>query len=453
MKKITSIILGLMCTSAIAVASSADSRAVASPGAEGSDRYATGSRDEVSFNRNFDDRTLRVDYIFSATPGGERTVCLAGQSSTDGWAGRRRRLAQLPLQGNGTVTVCSEATGDTLYRTSFSSLYHEWLTTDEAAATPKAFEHSVLLPFPKAPAIISIDLLDNRHEPMAAMNYRFDPTDILIEKKGRGKMAPHRYIHKGGNPKDAIDVAILAEGYTREEMDDFYRHAAIAVESILSHEPFKSKADKFNFVAVATESEDSGVSVPRLDDWKSTAFSSNFSTFYSDRYLTTLHVKDIHNAISGIPYEHIIILANTDEYGGGGIYNSYTLTTARHKNFRPVVVHEFGHSFGGLADEYFYEQEQEESYPLDVEPWEPNITTLVDFDSKWKHLVKEETPVPTPEKSAAIYPVGVYEGGGYTFKGVYRPADRCRMRDNDWPVFCPACEEALANLIDFYAGE
>ncbi|MDE6430560.1 MAG: M64 family metallopeptidase, partial [Duncaniella sp.] len=162
---------------------------------------------------------------------------------------------------------------------------------------------------------------------------------------------------------------------------------------------------------------------------------------------------DIHNAISGIPYEHIIILANTDEYGGGGIYNSYTLTTARHKNFRPVVVHEFGHSFGGLADEYFYEQEQEESYPLDVEPWEPNITTLVDFDSKWKHLVKEETPVPTPEKSAAIYPVGVYEGGGYTFKGVYRPADRCRMRDNDWPVFCPACEEALANLIDFYAGE
>ncbi|MDE6429870.1 MAG: hypothetical protein K2K65_01695, partial [Duncaniella sp.] len=218
MKKITSIILGLMCTSAIAVASSADSRVVAAPGAEGSARYAPGGRDEVSFTRNFDDRTLRVDYIFSATPGGERTVCLAGQSSTDGWAGRRRRLAQLPLQGNGTVTVCSEATGDTLYRTSFSSLYHEWLTTDEAAATPKAFEHSVLLPFPKAPAIISIDLLNNRHEPMAAMSYRFDPTDILIEKKGRGKMAPHRYIHKGGNPKDAIDVAILAEGYTREEM-------------------------------------------------------------------------------------------------------------------------------------------------------------------------------------------------------------------------------------------
>lgn len=407
----------------------------------------------TAFNRNFDEKTLRIDYLFSATPAGERAVHLSGQSTVDGWAGRRHNLSELPLAGNGAVTVCSEATGDTLYRTSFSSLYHEWIYTDEAAQVQKAFEHTVLLPYPKQPALITIDLYDNRHQTMATMTHRFDPKDILIARKGRGRHPSYRYIHRGGDPKDAIDIAILAEGYTRGEMEDFYRHAETAVDAILSHEPFKSKADKLNFVAIATVSEDSGVSVPRFGDWRQTAFSSHFSTFYSDRYLTTLHVKDIHDAIAGIPYEHLIILANTDEYGGGGIYNSYTLTTARHKDFRPVVVHEFGHSFGGLADEYFYEHEANDSYPTDIEPWEPNITTMIDFESKWKPILADGTPVPTPVKKSEDYPVGVYEGGGYRFHGIYRPADRCRMRDNKWPGFCPACQRALANLIDFYAGE
>ncbi len=234
-------------------------------------------------------------------------------------------------------------------------------------------------------------------------------------------------------------------------MDSFYSHAAVAVESILAHEPFKSLADRFNFIAVASPSDDTGVSVPRLDDWRSTAFGSHFSTFYSDRYLTTPSLFRVHDALRGIPYEHIIILANTEEYGGGGIYNSYTLTAARHPLFRPVVVHEFGHSFGGLADEYFYENDvMTDTYPTDVEPWEPNITTMRDFASKWKHLLPAETPIPTPTADAAKYPVGVYEGGGYSFKGVYRPADECRMRNNTYPSFCPGCNDALIKLINFY---
>ncbi|MDE5838826.1 MAG: M64 family metallopeptidase, partial [Paramuribaculum sp.] len=234
----------------------------------------------------------------------------------------------------------------------------------------------------------------------------------------------------------------------------FYTRAAAAVEEILSYEPFRNHREDFNFVAVATPSADSGVSVPRLKDWKNTAFSSHFSTFYSDRYLTTDKVFTINDALKGIPYEHIIILANTDEYGGGGIYNSYTLTAARHPMFRPVVVHEFGHSFGGLADEYFYTGDvMEDTYPQDVEPWEPNITTLRDFDSKWKSLIKPGTPVPTPVEKADQYPIGVYEGGGYSFKGVYRPADECRMRNNTYPTFCPACTAAIDSLINFYTGK
>lgn len=428
MKRIKLLAIGMLCVSAMA---------------QGQD-----------YDHYFQDKTLRLDYILGATPNGERTVLLDAQSSLPGWAGRRHHLKELPLAGNGSVTVCDEATGDTIYRTSFSSLYNEWLSTDEATTTPKGFEHTVLVPYPKAPALIDIDLYNSRHESMARMRHRMDPADILISKKGEKNVTPHKYIHKGGDPNKAIDVAILAEGYTTAEMDSFYRDAEIAVKSILDYDPFKSHAGDFNFVAVASPSAESGVSVPRLGDWKSTAFSSHFSTFYSDRYLTSLHLKDIHNALAGIPYEHIIILANTPEYGGGGIYNSYTLTAAGHKMFKPVVVHEFGHSFGGLGDEYFYEGDvMDDSYPKDVEPWEPNITTLVDFDSKWKNLLPKDCPIPTPVSEAAKYPVGVYEGGGYSFHGVFRPADDCRMRTNTAPTFCPACQKAMDNLINFYVNE
>lgn len=184
-----------------------------------------------------------------------------------------------------------------------------------------------------------------------------------------------------------------------------------------------------------------------------TAVSSHFDTFYSDRYLTTRSVKAIHNWLAGIPYEHIIILANTDTYGGGGIYNSYTLTTAHHSMFRPVVVHEFGHSFGGLADEYAYDEAPSPLYPYDIEPWEPNITTLVHFEDKWKDMLEQGTPVPTKPQAdeKLIYTkVGVYEGAGYTKKGIYRPTTECRMRINEAPVFCPVCQRSLERTIRFY---
>ena len=236
-------------------------------------------------------------------------------------------------------------------------------------------------------------------------------------------------------------------------METFYNDAQIATESIFEHEPFKKYRDKFNITAVACDSKDSGVSIPQNNIWKNTALSSHFNTFYSDRYLTTLHLKELHNTIAGIPYEHIIILANTSEYGGGGIYNSYTLTTAHHRDFRPVVVHEFGHSFGGLADEYYYDDEYEPQYPTDTEPWEKNITTLKDFNSKWKDLIKEDTPIPTPlstDKNEIYNKVGLFEGGGYSSKGVYRGAQECRMKINEAPKFCPVCQDALKDLIEFY---
>jgi len=402
------------------------------------------------FADHFADKTLRVDYIFNGNASGQ-AICLDGLSALPTWAGRKHHLAELPLQGNGQIVMRNAASGKTIYTTSFSSLFQEWLETDEARNVTKGFENTFLLPYPLQPVEIEITLLDPRRNVRASMKHIVHPNDVLIEQKGNSHITPHKYLLHNDSPEKCIDVAILAEGYTLQEIQTFYEDADIACKSIFDHEPFKSMKKRFNVVAVASPSTDSGVSVPRLNEWKHTAFGSHFSTFYSDRYLTTSRVKAIHDALAGIPNEHIIILANTEEYGGGGIYNSYTLTTAHHPMFRPVVVHEFGHSFGGLADEYFYDNDvMTDTYPLDIEPWEQNISTQVDFAAKWKDMLSENTPVPTPAEVSENYPTGVYEGGGYSAKGIFRPAENCRMRTNEYPAFCPVCQRALRRIIEFY---
>ena len=404
------------------------------------------------FEKAFNDSTLRLDYIVGGDAR-QASIMLHGMSKQDGWAGRRVNLSRVPYTGYGQVIVADAETGDTIYAHSFSTLFSEWQMTEEASGAAHAFQNSFLVPLPKKEAIITTSLLNSRHEPSAVITHRFSPDDILIAKK-TAPAHPYKYIHKGNDPEKAIDVVFLAEGYTADETEKFYDHAAQAVEAMFRHEPFASRTGDFNFIAVASPSVDSGVSVPKDNEWRSTAFGSHYSTFYSDRYLTTPNVFDVHDALVGVPYEHIIILANSPVYGGGGVYNSYTLTTTGNSNFAPVVVHEFGHSFGGLADEYFYETDvMNDTYPTDVEPWEPNITTLKEFDVKWPALLAKGTPVPTPADKMDKYPLGVFEGAAYSFKGVYRATDDCRMRTNECPEFCPVCREALSHLIDFYVKE
>lgn len=403
------------------------------------------------FAAYFADRTLRIDYLLTGDARSQ-SICLDELSELPRWAGRRHHLSELPLEGNGQLTMRCAADGRVIYRTSFSSLFLEWLETDEAQAVSRGFEHTVLVPMPRQAAEIEIVLFDMHRQPMARLNHRIDPADVLIHKRGTDHLTPHRYMLRSGTAEDCIDIAIVAEGYTEAEAELFYADARRACESLFAHQPFASARDRFNVVAVAAPSADSGVSIPRLGQWRHTAFGSHFSTFYSDRYLTTRRIKKIHNALAGIDYEHIIVLANTDEYGGGGIYNSYTLTAAHHADFGPVVVHEFGHSFGGLADEYFYDDDvMTDSYPADIEPWEQNISTRVDFASKWADMVPADVPVPTPEGYRCE--VGVFEGGGYSAKGIYRPAYDCRMRTNQHPDFCAVCRRALGRLIDFYTTQ
>jgi hypothetical protein len=388
-----------------------------------------------SFDTYFMDRTLRLDYIFAGNAK-QQHIFVDELHVMPGWYGKRERLAELPLAGNGQITVKDHRTGAVLYRNSFSTLFQEWLATDEAKHTGKSFENVFLVPFPKQTVEITAELRDNHNNMVASAQHTVDPHDILIRHTGEKYVTPYHTIQAAKDSTKCIHIAFVAEGYTDAQMEDYIDDCNKATEALFAHEPFRQYRDRFNIIALKSCSIDEGTSEPRKEDWKHTAIGSHFDTFYSDRYLTTLHLKKLHDVLAGTPYEHIIILVNTPTYGGGGIYNSYNLSYTKGKAFLPVVVHEFGHSFGGLADEYEY-GESDPVYFADTEPWEPNITTKHDFSSKWGNLIKEG-------KASLI------EGGGYQKHGVYRGVEDCRMRTNQVPDFCAVCQQALCKLIKFY---
>jgi hypothetical protein len=383
----------------------------------------------------FTDSTLRLDYVLC---GDARHQAIYWRQSfkTGPWAGRRAHLAEPLLKGNGQIRVLDPESGACLYAHSFSTLFQEWTVTEEATQVQKAFESSFQVPYPKKPVDIEVFLTDTHGKVSGSLKHRVDPKDILIRPLA-DKGYETRTLLEGGSLAQTVDIVVVAEGYTEAEKEKFFKDAGRAVDALFSHEPFASRKESFSLRAVFSPSAQSGVSLPRKGEWRSTATSSHFDTFYMDRYLTTSSVWEVYDIIGTVPFEQIIVLANTDIYGGGGIYNSLTIMNSDHPTFVPVLVHEFGHAFGGLGDEYYYDDMYETQYPADTEPWEPNLTTLVNFQSKWADLMDHEG-------------VGLYEGGGYQSKGVFRPAPDCRMKTNQCKDFCPVCTRAVIRMIDFY---
>lgn len=448
------------------------------------------------FDNFFDGRTLRLDYVFAGNHDNQR-IYLEQMSVTPQWAGRKSRLADVPLKGNGQIQLADKETGQVLFVHTFSTLFQEWLATEEATQVSKAFATSYNVPMPKRPVVVTVSLIDFHGKVVTSLTHTVDPADILIRHIGDNGI-PYHYVWKGktlpvekkedekpgrhdytptqgpldGEPDitQCIDLAIVAEGYTRAQMGKFYRDCQRVVDALFAHEPFTSMKSRFNVVAVAAESLTSGPSVPHQGRWSDTPVGTHYDTFYSDRYLMTQDIHRLYDVLSGVPFEHIIVLVNSDTYGGGGIYNQLTVTTSDHPTFHQVLVHEFGHAYAGLGDEYFYDDAYESMYPADTEPWEPNLTTLVDFQSKWADMLPKGTAIPTPpdpkvpdyrniknEKEqrlldAATQRVGVFEGGGYQSRGVYRPAQECRMKINEVADFCPVCSRAIQRITDFYTA-
>lgn len=421
------------------------------------------------FDQYFDGRTLRLDYIFAGNDS-EQHIYLEEMKQLPQWAGRRTRLSEKFLAGDGQITVRDSISGEVIYVNTFSTLFQEWQSTEEATKVDKAFETSYLVPFPKNTVEITVTLTDRHHHITGQLTHMVNPTDILI-RQVRDNGIPVRTIMESGPIDQCVDIVIVAEGYTEEEMDKFYTDAQRATDAIFSHEPFAGMKDRFNVVAVASASLDSGPCIPHDSQWKRSALDTHYDTFYTDRYLTTQQIHTLYDIIGTTPVEQIIVLINSPTYGGGGIYNQVTLSTTDHRTFKEVLVHEFGHGYGGLADEYYYDDQFVSTYPADTEPWEPNVTTLVDFSSKWQDMIPEGIEIPTTPVelpnirtldpndkeafaliNAATQRIGVFEGGGYQSKGVYRPAQECRMKINEVEQFCPVCLRAIVRITDFYTG-
>ena len=399
------------------------------------------------FDTFFVKKSLRIDF---ALTGNATTQQAAIQQLREEpvWGGPVKNLEDPFNYGGYYVNVYDAESGKKIYSRGFNTLFEEWRTTDQAKSETQAWNNSVSVPFPKKPVQIEIcarDKADMNFHPL--LKQLVDPKSIFIDRSPLKKNKVVE-IQSNGDSSNKADLVFLAEGYTEAEMDKFEADAKRFTKTLFDTPPFgKYKAD-FNVWAVCVPSQESGMDVSGDGVWKNTALNSGYYTFGIDRYLTSQDLKPIRDAVWDVPCDAIFILVNSDTYGGGGMYNFYAMSTANNELTSVVFVHEFGHSFAGLADEYFQsEVAYNDFYNLKYEPWEPNITTLVDFDKKWKDLLPKNTPVPTPLDDKFKDKTGVFEGGGYLSKGIYRPMDNCMMRN--YHPFCPACQRGITQMINF----
>ena len=401
----------------------------------------------------FDTYFLKKSFRFDFLLGGNATqtrVYPREMKQEPFWAGSLSNLIDSFHYGTYRFRIYDAKSERVIFSKGFSTLFQEWQTTPEAKIKDRTFYHSLIFPFPLQRVRLEIDARSWSGEFINIFKTEIDPNDYFILKESPLPLES-RNIFENGRPENKVDLVILAEGYTQAEIEKFYSDAQRVTGYLFSEEPFRSLQNKFNVRAVFSPSIDSGTDVPGEGIYRNTAFNSSFYTFDIDRYLTSSDMKSIHDAAATVPYDHIYVLVNTSRYGGGGIYNFLNICSSDHRLTREVFIHEFGHGFAGLGDEYFSSSVAYENfYNTEVEPWEPNLTTLVDFDSKWAFMVDDTVQVPTPRIEKYKNSVGVFEGGGYQSKGIYSPSIDCRMRSNEAKGFCPVCTFAISKMIDYY---
>lgn len=392
---------------------------------------------------------MRVDLFYSGNH--ETTQVFFNKIKKEPqWGGSMTNLVDQMGFGHFQVRITDKESDKLIFSRGFSTLWEEWQTTAESKITDKSMSGSVIFPFPKKEMIFELLMRDGNNRFVEVFAMEIDPGSIFIESNLTYDF-PVKKVLDHGDPAKHIDVAFVAEGYTIEQMSDFEADVREFSEHLFKEEPFGEHRDKFNIWAVFSESVDEGTDIPGDGIWKNTILNTNFYTFGSERYLMSYDFSLVSDVVANVPYDQIFILVNTEKYGGGGVYNNYCVGSSGNSYSLIVMVHEFGHGFGGLGDEYYNSSTAyEDFFDLMVEPWEPNLTTLVDFESKWAGLVAEDTPIPTPAEAEYLDKTGVFEGGGYVSKGVFRPAIDCRMKSNEAEGFCEACKQVLTEMIRFY---
>lgn len=441
-------------------------------------------------------RTLRVDYYHSGNAELEIFSLDRVVREPLPFPGNPAQPIDKTLRGKYEFQVRSADDGALLYSRSFSSIYGEWETTGEARRMNRSFHESLRFAEPDAPVEVVLRKRDADNKFVEIWRVAIDPGDYLVHEESAAYADAVVAIEVNGEPANKVDLLLLGDGYTADEHDDFIDKAEELTAVLFATEPFRSRRQDFNVWALAPAAARSGVSRPSTGIHRDTPFGTSYDAFRSERYVLTYDNREMRRIISSAPYDFIEILTNTETYGGGGIYGLYSTAAANSEWASYLFVHEFGHHFAGLADEYYTSSVAYEA-PAEIrEPYEPNVTALLDPENlKWRHLVDAGTPLPTPwpkaefeahslayqEKraemrrqnvpeaemnrlfqdnqrivsemfSAAPYrnAIGAFEGGNYQAQGFYRSEMNCLMftRSED---FCHVCADAVERVIDEYS--
>lgn len=444
------------------------------------------------------DRTMRVDYFHTGGPKSGETFALDRVVNDGAWPGSRTQFVDPLDLGPYRFEVRDAASNTVLYSRGFASIYGEWETTSEARKVHRTFHESVRFPWPAAPVRVVIQRRGAANAFADVWTTDIDPGSRFVNAAAAGPRGTVWSVIDSGPSERKVDLLVLSEGYTQAEMPKFHADVKRLVGALFAQEPFLSRRSDFNVRAIDIPSPATGVNRPNAGVFHRTPLSAEYNVFDSERYVLTLDNRALRDAASSAPYEFIEILVNERTYGGGGIFNDQATASVDSAYSEYVFVHEFGHHFAALADEYYTSDVAYEtgSTPK-TEPWEPNITALLDPKKlKWADLVTAGTPLPTPwpkedfekhsmdiqarrreirkrnapesemdalfkeqqtfeEKALKSGPygsaVGAFEGANYEGRGLYRPQADCIMFTRDRVGFCAVCRRAIGRIIDLYA--
>ena len=408
--------------------------------------------DTSEFDRFFTSGTLRID--LHHTGRGEMEIFSLDQIVREPhWGGNQRGLIDTLGLGGYMVRVFDLETNRMIFSRGYCTLFGEWVTTGEAEeGIARTFHESLLIPYPKGPVQVRIERRDRSNIFHNVFDMVVDPSDYHIKTEQRFRHLKVRKLQVEKPADRAVDLVILGDGYQGDEMHKLREDAERFTEILFDTEPFESRRRDFNVRLVETVSVDSGIDEPREREFRNTLLGLTYNAFDIERYMMTMENRTMRDAAARVPYDLIIILANSERYGGGGIFNLYSLCVSDNEHDGYVFVHELGHALAGLADEYYSsEVAYNDMYPRGIEPWEKNITALLDTTRvKWGDLIEESMPVPTPPDSIYAGKVGCFEGAGYSAKGLYRSSLDCRMFSKSLVDFCPVCRRAIEEVIDFH---
>lgn len=469
------------------------------------------SAQAVRFDEYFTDRTMRIDYYHAGDAAGE-TATLDRVYEQGPWAGSLTHLLDPFNVGRYLVTIVDAASGALIFSRGFDSYFGEYKTSGPALeGVKRTYHESALVPFPKKKVRFTLEAKDRKNALHPVFSCEIEPSADSIVRETPAPGIKVFELVKSGDPHKKVDVAFVAEGYTAAEEGKVKADLDRFVRVLLGHEPYASRRDAFNIYGVFKPSAESGTDEPSHGRYRATAVGTSFDSLGSERYLLTEDNRSLHDIAAAVPYDTLFIMVNQSRYGGGGIYNFFCTFTVDNQWHEYLFLHEFGHSFAGLADEYYTSDvAYNEFYPRGVEPAEANITALLDPASlKWKALATPGTAIPTPwekkafdameeasqkvrkeanakvaklkrenapaaaiaaaeadverlSKEAAVKTdaflassafagkVGAFEGAGYASEGLYRPEIDCLMFSKGNKPLCRVCEAAVIKVIDHY---